>query len=173
MNRRIYSAALLISICMSVMSYAKEPYQTPSPVHLDKKGEKRARESLTKMSLEQKIGQMFMVRALAQFMNVNSPEYIALRDTMRKYHLGGFGLTVRFEDGFLYKNEPLEAATVINQLQEDSEFPLIFAADFEPGLGIRSDSDSRCVSRTAFSTRMNRWKRRRSSINCRRIPNFL
>src|ERR1035441_3940499 len=139
MNRRIYSAALLISICMSVMSYAKEPYQTPSPVHLDKKGEKWARESLKKMSLEQKIGQMFMVRALAQFMNVNSPEYIALRDTMRKYHLGGFGLTVRFEDGLLYKNGPLEAATVINQLQKDSEFPLIFAADFEHGLGMRLD----------------------------------
>ncbi len=119
------------------MSYAKEQFQTAAPVHLDKKGEKWARESLKKMSLEQKIGQMFMVRALAQFMNVNSPEYIALRDTMRKYHLGGFGLTVRFEDGFLYKNEPLEAATVINQLQKDSEFPLIFAADFEHGLGMR------------------------------------
>jgi beta-N-acetylhexosaminidase len=137
MNRRIYSAAVLISMGMSVLSYAKEPYQTASPVHLDKKGEKWARESLKKMSLEQKIGQMFMVRALAQFMNVNSPEYIALRDAMRKYHLGGFGLTVRFEDGFLYKNEPLEAATVINQLQKDSEFPLIFAADFEHGLGMR------------------------------------
>ena len=119
------------------MSYAKDQFQTAAPVHLDKKGEKWARESLKKMSLEQKIGQMFMVRALAQFMNVNSPEYIALRDTMRKYHLGGFGLTVRLEDGFLYKNEPLEAATVINQMQRDSEFPLIFAADFEHGLGMR------------------------------------
>ncbi|MFI5115992.1 MAG: glycoside hydrolase family 3 N-terminal domain-containing protein [Terriglobales bacterium] len=119
------------------MSYAKEQFQTAAPVHLDKKGETWARESLKKMSLEQKIGQMFMVRALAQFMNVNSPEYIALRDTMRKYHLGGFGLTVRMEDGFLYKNEPLEAATIINQLQRDSEFPLIFAADFEHGLGMR------------------------------------
>src|SRR5208283_3783276 len=98
----------------------KERFQIPAPVHLDKKGEKWARESLKKMSLEQKIGQMFMVRALAQFMNVNGPDYIALRDTMRKYHLGGFGLTVRLEDGLLYKNEPLEAAMVINQLQKDS-----------------------------------------------------
>ena len=56
---------------------------------------------------------------------------------MRKYHLGGFGLTVEYEDGFLYKNEPLEAAMVTNQLQNDSEFPLIFAADFERGLGMR------------------------------------
>ncbi len=46
-------------------------------------------------------------------------------------------MTVRFEDGFLYKNEPLEAAMVTNQLQKDSEFPLIFAADFEHGLGMR------------------------------------
>ncbi len=119
------------------MSYAKEQFQTAALVHLDKKGEKWARESLKKMSLEQKIGQMFVVSAPAQFMNVNSPEYLALRDTMRKYHLGGFRLTVRFEDGLLYRNEPLEAATVINQLQKDSEFPLIFAADFEHGLGMR------------------------------------
>jgi beta-N-acetylhexosaminidase len=137
------------------MSYAKEQFQTAAPVHLDKKGEKWARESLKKMSLEQKIGQMFMVRALAQFMNVNSPEYIALRDTMRKYHLGGFGLTVRFEDGLLYKNGPLEAATVINQLQKDSEFPLIFAADFEHGLGMRLDGATDFPQAMAFGATNN------------------
>jgi len=155
MNRRVYSAALLISICMSPMSYAKEQFQTAAPVHLDKKGDKWARESLKKMSLEQKIGQMFIVRALAQFMNVNSPEYIALRDTMRKYHLGGFGLTVRFEDGLLYKNGPLEAATVINQLQKDSEFPLIFAADFEHGLGMRLDGATDFPQAMAFGATNN------------------
>ena len=137
------------------MSYAKDQFQTAAPVHLDKKGEKWARESLKKMSLEQKIGQMFMVRALAQFMNVNSPEYIALRDTMRKYHLGGFGLTVRFEDGLLYKNGPLEAATVINQLQKDSEFPLIFAADFEHGLGMRLDGATDFPQAMAFGATNN------------------
>ena len=89
------------------------------------------------MTLEQKVGQMFMIWSRAEFLNVNSPERIHLRDTMRKYHLGGFGLTVEYEDGFLYKNEPLEAAMVTNQLQSDSEFPLLFAADFERGLGMR------------------------------------
>ena len=122
---------------MPGLAYAKEKFQQPGPVHLDQKGEKWARESLKKMSLEQKIGQMFMIWARAQFLNLDAPEYIALRDTMRKYHIGGFGLTVNFEDGFLYKNEPLEAATLVNQLQRDSEFPLIFAADFERGLGFR------------------------------------
>jgi beta-N-acetylhexosaminidase len=128
---------LFLMMGMPKFAHAKDEFQQPAPVHLDQKGEKWACESLKKMSLEQKIGQMFMIWSQAQFMNVDSPEYIRLRDTMRKYHLGGFGLTVRFEDGFLYKNGPLEAAMVTNQLQKDSEFPLIFAADFERGLAFR------------------------------------
>ncbi len=150
MNRGILLAALLVALCISPMSYAEERFQTPEPVHLDKKGEKWARESLKKMSLEQKIGQMFMVRALAQFTNVDSPDYISLRDTMRKYHLGGFALTVSFEDGLLYKNEPLEAAMVTNQLQRDSEFPLIFGADFEHGLGMRLNGTTDFPQAMAF-----------------------
>ncbi len=155
MIRGILLAALSIVVCMSTMSYAKERFQTPGPVHLDKQGEKWARESLKKMSLEQKIGQMFIVRALAQFTNVNSPDYISLRDTMHKYHLGGFGLTVRLEDGFLYKNEPLEAAMVINQLQQDSEFPLILAADFEHGLGMRLNGTTDFPQAMAFGATNN------------------
>lgn len=128
---------VLLSITMPTPVSAKQRFQQPGPVHLDKKGEKWARESLKKMSLEQKIGQMFMIWVRARFLNVDSAEYIVLRDAMRKYHIGGFGLTVNFEDGFLYKNEPLEAATLVNRLQKDSEFPLIIGADFERGLGFR------------------------------------
>ncbi|MGC2111656.1 MAG: glycoside hydrolase family 3 N-terminal domain-containing protein, partial [Candidatus Korobacteraceae bacterium] len=122
---------------MANSAHAKPRFQQPGPVHLDKKGEKWARESLKKMSLEQKIGQMFIIWARVKFLNLDSPEYLQLRDTMRKYHIGAFGVSVGFEDGFLYKNEPLEAAMLTNQLQRDSEFPLIFAADFERGLGFR------------------------------------
>jgi beta-N-acetylhexosaminidase len=127
---------LLIS-AVALLAHGKDEFQTPGPVHLDKKGERWARESLKKMSLEQKIGQMFMIWSRARFMNVESPEYIRLRDAMSKYHIGGFGLSVGFDDGVLYKNEPLEAAMVTNQLQKDSEFPLIFAADWERGLAFR------------------------------------
>jgi beta-N-acetylhexosaminidase len=132
---------ILLAICcvfsLPAFGAAKPVFQKPGPVHLDKAGEKWAQKSLKKMTLEQKIGQMFMIWSHAQFLNVNGLEYVTLRDTMRKYHLGGFGVTVEYEDGFLYKNEPLEAAMVTNQLQSDSEFPLLFAADFERGLGMR------------------------------------
>jgi beta-N-acetylhexosaminidase len=134
MTRSGLLALLLLTMVTPRLAHGRD---TSGPVHLDKKGEKWARESLKKMSLEQKIGQMFMIWSRARFMNVESPELVRLRDTMRKYHLGGFGLSVGFEDGALYKNEPLEAAMVTNQLQKDSEFPLIFAADWERGLGFR------------------------------------
>jgi beta-N-acetylhexosaminidase len=137
MTRLAVLALVTLSMGVAGFAYAKDKFQQPLLVHLDKKSEKWARESLKKMSLEQKIGQMFMIWARAEFLNVDSPDYIALRDAMRKYHIGGFGLTVRFTDGFLYKNEPLEAAMLVNHLQNDSEFPLIFAADFERGLAFR------------------------------------
>ena len=137
MTRLALVALFSLSLGLPLRVYAREKFQTPAPVHLDKKGEKWARASLRKMSLEQKIGQMFVIWVRARFLNVDSPEYLGLRDAMRQYHIGGFGLTVNFEDGMLYKNEPLEAATLINRLQKDSEFPLIIGADFERGLGYR------------------------------------
>ena len=134
-------ALSLLAICgsltLTAFSGGKAAFQTAGPLHLDRAGEKWAQKTLRRMSLEQKVGQLFMIWSYAQFVNLNSPEYISLRDTMRKYHLGGFGLTVEYKDGLLYKNEPLEAAMVTNQLQRDSEYPLLFAADFERGLGMR------------------------------------
>src|SRR5215472_3149062 len=104
---RLFCAVMSLTFVFSVPGFAKkQKFQQPGPVHLDRQGEKWALTSLKKMSLEQKIGQMFMVWSRAQFMNANSPEYIELRDTMHKYHIGGFGMTVHYEDGFLYKNEP-------------------------------------------------------------------
>jgi beta-N-acetylhexosaminidase len=136
-RRSLPVLALCCILSLAAVSASKPAFQRPGPVHLDKAGEKWAQMSLKKMTLEQKVGQMFMIWSHAQFLNVNDPEYLAWRDALHKYHLGGFGLTVEYEDGFLYKNEPLEAAMVTNQLQRDSEFPLLFAADFERGLGMR------------------------------------
>lgn len=137
MARLALFASPFLFVSMSISASAKDAFQKPGPVHLDKQGERWARELLKRMSLEQKIGQMFMIWSQARLMNVDDPEFEELRGAMHKYHLGGFGLTVDFEDGLLYKNEPLEAAMVTNQLQSDSEFPLIFGADFERGLGSR------------------------------------
>jgi len=132
--------ALVLAICLLApfaSAKDKEKYMKPAPVKLDRDGEKWAEKTLKKMTLEEKIGQMFMIWARAEFLNVNGPEYVRLRDTMRKYHIGGFGMTVNTYGPLLIKSEPLEAAALLNQLQRDSELPLIMAADFERGVSMR------------------------------------
>jgi beta-N-acetylhexosaminidase len=46
-------------------------------------------------------------------------------------------MTVRYEPPFLYRNQPYEAAELLNRLQQDSKLPLLIAADFERGLTMR------------------------------------
>jgi len=129
---------------------AKDKYLKPRPVQLDRNGEKWAEKSLRKLSLEEKIGQLFMVRVEAEFLNVNSPEYQRLQETIRNYHVGSFLMTVRAEGPFLYKNEPYEAAELINRLQKDSRWPLIVAADFERGLSMRFNGATEFPAAMAF-----------------------
>lgn len=129
------TAALLIFL-LSFPAFSKTKYQ-PLPVHLDRDGEKWAEKTLRKMSLEEKVGQLFMIWTRAEFLNAESPDYARLRDTMNKYHVGSFAMTVRYEPPFLYKNQPFEAADLLNRLQRESKLPLLIAADFELGLSNR------------------------------------
>ena len=118
-------------------AFSKEKAPLPAPIQLDRAGEKWAQKTLRKLTLEEKVGQLFMVWVRAEFLNSASPEYMQLRDTMRKYNVGSFAMTVRWEPPFLYRNQPYEAAVLLNRLQQDSKLPLLFAADFERGLSMR------------------------------------
>src|ERR1700733_11957634 len=120
------------------------------PVHLDRKGERWAAATLRKMTLEEKIGQMIMPWARIEFMNVEDPAYLQLREEMRKYHVGGFGVTVFTEGSALLKSEPFEAAELTNSLQKYSKYPLLFAADFERGLSRRLNGTPAFPAAMAF-----------------------
>src|SRR5436853_6420231 len=133
---RCFASLLLLTVIGSA-AFAKEKFQHPGPIHLDHGGEKWAEKTLRKLSLEEKIGQLFMIWARAEFLNMNSPEYLQLRDQMQKYHVGSVAMTVRWEPPFLYRNQPYEAAELLNRLQKDSKLPLLFAADFERGITMR------------------------------------
>jgi beta-N-acetylhexosaminidase len=135
MRRELIS--LVLCVLISSASLAKEKYSVPGPIRLDRDGEKWAERTLHKLSTEEKVGQLFMIWARAEFLNVDSPQYLQLRDTMNKYHVGAFGMTVRSDPPFLYRNEPYEAAVLLNRLQQDSKLPLIIGADFERGVSMR------------------------------------
>jgi beta-N-acetylhexosaminidase len=128
---------LLLVFSLSLSGLAKEKYQHAGPIHLDRDGEKWAEKTLRKLSLEEKVGQIFMIWVRADFLNVNSPTYLQLLDSMQKYHIGSFAMTVRWDPPFLYRSEPYEAAELLNRLQEQSKLPLLVAADFERGVTMR------------------------------------
>src|ERR1700756_4806347 len=99
---------LLLILLMTTSLFSKEHYQKPGPIHLDRDGEKWAEKTLRRMSTEEKIGQLFMIWVRAQFMNVDNPDYLKLRDTITKYHIGSLAMTVPYEPPFLYRNQPYE-----------------------------------------------------------------
>src|SRR6266436_1717947 len=128
---------VLLLLAASGSGLAKEKYQHAGPIHLDRDGGKWAEKTLRRLSLEEKIGQIFMIWVRAEFLNLNSPDYLQLLDSMRKYHIGSFAMTVRWEPPFLYRNQPYEAAELLNRLQRESKLPLLFAAEFERGVTMR------------------------------------
>ncbi len=132
------SGVVSVVICALIaFSPAKDKYPQPRPIHLDHEGEKWAMKTLRKLSTEEKVGQVFNVFVRAEFLNVDNLEYLQIRDIISKYHLGGFTMTVRWDPPFLYRNQPFEAAELLNRMQEESKLPLLISADFERGVTMR------------------------------------
>jgi beta-N-acetylhexosaminidase len=141
---------LLLTIFLIAIPASSKPKYQPLAVRVDRDGEKWARKTLSKLSVEEKVGQLFMIWTRAQFLNVNSLDYAQLRDAMNKYHVGSFAMSVPYEAPFLYKTGPYEAAELLNQLQSDSKLPLLIAADFELGLSNRLNGATAFPNAMAF-----------------------
>src|SRR5208282_5377813 len=128
----------LAAMCLALVcsASAKELYSQAGPLPTDLRTEDRkwVERTLRKMSVEEKVGQLFMVWVRAEFLNVNSPEYRRLIEQMGRYHLGSMAMSVPAAGPFLSKGQPYEAAMLLNQLQRKSNLPLLIAADFESGL---------------------------------------
>ncbi len=136
--RRVAVTLLAIVSCISPV-YAKDHYQHPRPVRLDRDGEKWAEKTLRKMSVEEKVGQIFMIWVRARFYNMQDPDLLQLEQTIKRDHIGSLAMTVPVDGGFLIKTGPYEAAMALNDIQRDSKIPLLIAADFERGVSMRLD----------------------------------
>lgn len=134
--RKIFPA-LLLTLALSLPAFTVDKYQRPGPARLTKDGERWAVRTLHKLTLEEKIGQVFMIWCRASFLNVENPEYLQWREAMQKYHIGSFAMTVHVDGPFLLRSEPYEEAALANRMQRDSKLPLLFAADFERGVSTR------------------------------------
>jgi beta-N-acetylhexosaminidase len=139
------------SCCGAHAAFAKEKDKRAHAAPTNAaKGDKWAEKTLRKLSVEEKIGQVFMIWCRASFLNVEAPEYLQWREAMQKYHIGSFAMTVHVDGPFLLRSEPYEAAELLNRLQRESKLPLLFAADFERGVATRLQGTTNFPHAMAF-----------------------
>jgi len=112
----------------------RESYQQPSPLRLEHDGQEWADKTLNTLSLEEKVGQLFMIRLRVEFLTDRSPDYLQLRNNIRKYHIGSLAMSVPAGGQSLYGNRRYETVTLLNQLQMEAKLPLLIAGDFERGV---------------------------------------
>jgi beta-N-acetylhexosaminidase len=138
MPRNLLLTTLLLTAALAfAKDKSKDRFQQPGPIHLDKADKKWADKTLRRMSTEDKVGQLFGIKVLAQFLNDADPKWIQLRDNVRKYRVGSLVMTVPVEGPVLLRTQPYVAADLLNRLQRSSNLPLLVAADFERGVSMR------------------------------------
>ena len=87
-------------------------------------------ETLQRLTLEEKIAQLFFVWTKSDYMAKDSPRWQELERLVVQKKIGGFIFSV----GSVYEY-PIQ----INTLQKFSDVPLLIACDFEHGAGMRID----------------------------------
>jgi beta-N-acetylhexosaminidase len=116
---------------------------------LDRPAQSWVDQTLKKMTLDEKIGQLLVTSFNASFTSVDSDAFAKLRHLVRDVKVGGihlFGanelvpallLNPTYGGGasVLRKGDPYVAAALLNRLQREAEVPLLTTADFEGGVG--------------------------------------
>jgi beta-N-acetylhexosaminidase len=93
-----------------------------------------AEKTLKNLSLEEKVGQLFMIRMRVELLNGRSPSYFELRNNIRKYHIGALAMSAPPQGRARDIRRRYEVVTLLNQLQDESKLPLLVAGDFERGV---------------------------------------
>ncbi|MGZ7042315.1 MAG: glycoside hydrolase family 3 protein [Thermoanaerobaculia bacterium] len=83
---------------------------------------------LHELSLEERVGQLFVPGANGRFMNATSPTYRRLERLVRERHVGGI---------IWFESNVYETAFLNRRLQAASRAGLLISADLEAGMGMR------------------------------------
>lgn len=93
-----------------------------------------AEQTLKTLSVEEKVGQLFMIRLRVDWLKTRGPGYVELRNNIRRYHVGSLAMSVPTEGPASAVSRRLETVTLLNELQQKSKLPLLIAGDFERGV---------------------------------------
>ena len=118
-----------------VSEFVPLPHVSPKPLVLTPKADPPLKLTnynwvdsvLNKMSLEEQIGQLFMVAAYSNRPKAHEDSLVKL---IKKHHIGGL---------IFFQGNPVAQAKLTNKYQKNADVPLMIAMDAEWGLGMRLD----------------------------------
>ena len=137
--RTVWNVFFLLGVysaCLAQVTLNQNGH-VPTSIKVTKGGRNWVEQTLKRLTLEEKVGQMLQIRCYPDYKDFDSYEYRHLRDQLRKYHIGSVVVGMHFNHSGPLRALPLEAATVANELQKDSDLPLLIAADVERGVASR------------------------------------
>ena len=121
----------------ALLGSAAEPREQSKQAHarhIERDGDSWAEKTLKNLSLEEKVGQLFMIRMRVEQLNGRSSSYTELRNNIRKYHIGALAMSAPPQGRARDIRRRQEVVTLLNDLQEESKLPLLVAGDFERGV---------------------------------------
>jgi beta-glucosidase-like glycosyl hydrolase/CubicO group peptidase (beta-lactamase class C family) len=126
--KRPFRMKYLIILSLILLSCSEIPASKNDPDFLKFSKDQWVDSVMTKLTLEQKIGQLFMIQA---YSNKKSEQTEELLELISDYQVGGL---------IFMQGGPVAQAKICNRLQKASSIPLLVAIDGETGLGFRLDS---------------------------------
>jgi beta-N-acetylhexosaminidase len=130
---RIVLAVALVGLVGSWV-LSPEKHRDPAAHRLSPEEQGWAQKTLGTLSLEEKVGQLFMIRMRVGVSGVRNPEYDRLSDSIRKYHIGALAMSAPPGARLLPSDHRYQTVVRLNQLQAESKLPLLVAGDFEQGV---------------------------------------
>lgn len=141
---RLYARALtmlrnlgFLFTMFALLGSAAEPREQPKHAlarHVERVDDGWAEQILKNLSLEEKVGQLFMIRMRVELLYDTSASYFELRNSIRKYHIGALAMSAPAQGQTRDGRRREEVVTLLNRLQEESSLPLLVAGDFERGV---------------------------------------
>jgi beta-N-acetylhexosaminidase len=125
---------IVVLLLFGPANLPREKYRDPSIRRLQTDDQGWAQKTLATLSLEEKVGQLFMVRMRVGVSGVRNPEYVRLSDSIRKYHIGSVAMSAPPGARSLHSDHRYETVVLLNRLQAESKLPLLVAGDFEQGV---------------------------------------
>src|SRR5215467_7368051 len=104
--------------------------------------------TLSKMTVDEKIGQLLFTTYHGSLTPTDSDPYRQLLHDVQDLHVGGFIVITHGSPLGIVKSQAYPTAVLANQLQAKSKLPLLIGADFERGTAMRYDEG------TSFPTAM-------------------